>query len=94
MLLAPNELSDVIRLVARDEAISSGIVRLTSEAELRISIIPPDYFRSEQIDVDINRLRSMILQVIKQAYLVNATIIAPVIEEALRRVKCHYLWFC
>jgi hypothetical protein len=68
-------------------------VALTYPAEQKISAVPPRYPPADPIDVDMNRLKSTIQDLIKQAYLVNPNIDTTAIDEALRRVKCHYLWF-
>jgi len=94
MLVTPNELSEVIGVLAGYEAKAIPGASLTNEAELRIGRIPPNYALSEVVEIDLHPLRSMIRDVVKQAYLLKASIDGPTIEQALKRVKCHYLWFC
>jgi hypothetical protein len=93
MLLTPDELSKIIALLARDEAAAVGGVALDYQAEQKISAVPPRFAPSDHIEVDLNRLRAMIKEVIKQAYLLNTSIDPGAINEALKRVNGRYLWF-
>jgi hypothetical protein len=93
MLLTPDELSKIIGLLAKDEAAAVGGVALTYQAEQKISAVPPRYSPSDRIEVDLNRLRSTIREVIKQAYLLNSDLDVAAINEGLKRVTSHYLWF-
>ena len=93
MLLSPDELSKIIGLLARDEAAAVGGLALGYQAEQKISAVPPDYSPCDRIEVDLNRLRWTIKDVIKQAYLLNSNLDLPAIDEGLKRVNCHCLWF-
>jgi len=93
MLLTPDELSKIIALLARDEAAAVGGVALGYQAEQKISTVPPRFSPSDHIEVDLNRLRSTIKDVVKQAYLSNTSIDPVAINEGLKRVKSRYLWF-
>jgi hypothetical protein len=93
MLLTPDELSKIIVLLARDEAAAVGGVALGYQAEQKISTVPPHFSPSDHIEVDLNRLRSTIKDVIKQAYLSNTSIDPVAINDGLKRVKSRYLWF-
>jgi hypothetical protein len=55
--------------------------------------VPPRFPPSDRIEVDLNRLRSTIKDVIKQAYLLNTNIDPAAINEGLKRVNSRYLWF-
>lgn len=93
MLLTPDELSKIIVLLARDEAAAVGGVALGYHAEQEISAVPRTYSPGDHIEVDLNRLRWTIKEVIKQAYLLNANVDAAAINEGLKRVSGRYLWF-
>jgi hypothetical protein len=93
MLLTPDELSKIIALLARDEAAAIGGVALGYQAEQKISAVPSRFPPSDHIEVDLNRLRATIKDVIKQAYLLNTNIDPAAINEGLKRVNGRYLWF-
>ncbi len=93
MLLTPGELSKIIALLARDEAAAVGGVALGYQAEQKISAVPPRFPPSDHIEVDLNRLRATIKEVIKQAYLLNTNIDVAAINDAIKRVNGRYLWF-
>jgi hypothetical protein len=93
MLLTPDELSKIIALLARDEAAAVGGVALGYQAEQKISTVPAHFSPSDHIEVDLNRLRSTIKDVIKQAYLSNTNIDPVAMNDGLSRVKSRYLWF-
>jgi hypothetical protein len=93
MILTPDELSKIIALLARDEAAAVGGVALGYHAEQEISAVPRTYSPGDRIEVDLNRLRWTIKEVIKQAYLLNADVDAAAINQGLKRIKSRYLWF-
>ena len=91
---SPEDLSDLIRELARDEAKSLG-KSLSLDAEDRIATVPPPWDRQSQITVDVQSFHLMIRDVMVIAASEKRNeITLKDIQSALARVKCHYLWFC
>jgi hypothetical protein len=90
----PEDLSKIIREMAERQAKVRG--RGIDNAALnRISLIPVEYSSRKTISVNLAELESMISDVIEVASNVSKGDIGqPEIEVALKKVSCHYLWFC
>jgi hypothetical protein len=90
----PEDLSRIIIDMARRHAANYGRT-LSRQAAERIGRIPPEYRSREQISVDLKQLDAMIEQVVKYAVSSPGDVIGlSEMENALRSVPCHYLWFC
>jgi hypothetical protein len=83
----PEDLRSLIRRIAREEAKREGKVIRESALD-GLARIPQGY---ADIEVDVNRLRKMLADVISIA---PKDIDADGIRQALKDVECHYLWFC
>ena len=94
MLQTPDDLSKIIREIAARQAKARG-KDIFNEALNRISIIPNDYAVKPTISVDLVELESMLSDIIDVAAKNSQrTIGGDEIEAALKKVTCHYLWFC
>lgn len=91
----PEDLSKIIREMAERHAKQLGLA-ISSEALVTIGIIPADFAQQTTIDVDLDKLDMMIGEVIGKAKEGSdgITITRRNLGTALRRVNCHYLWFC
>ena len=90
MQQTPEGLPGLIVRLAREEAAKQN--KYVSDAALDRLIRPPPTFRLNEVDeVDVKRLRRMLRDIIELA---PNEIGSGAIDKALRRVKCHYLWFC
>jgi len=89
----PEDLSKIIREMAQRHAKELGKV-LTAKAEDRIATIPAPYSQQTTITVELKELDAQIWEIMVAASLAKQQIDLPEMEEALRKVKCHYLWLC
>lgn len=89
----PDDLSRIIKEIAQRQASKRGAVFDDAALE-RIGVVPPPYGFQPTITVNLGDLEDMISDIVEIARRYDKTITLPVIEKALREVKCHYLWFC
>jgi hypothetical protein len=90
----PEDLSRIIREMARRIAKEKDLF-LSKEAEDRIGRIPPSHASRDVIEVDLGKLEEMIHDIVSLAGSIGGgKINLGEMEQALKEVKCHYLWFC
>jgi hypothetical protein len=90
----PEDLSRIIREMARRIAKGKSAF-LSEEAEERVGRIPASHAKLDVIEVDLAKLEEMIEDIIALAISIGGSEISlDDMEQALRKVKCHYLWFC
>jgi hypothetical protein len=90
MQQTPDDLPDLIRRTALMEAERQH--KTIFPAALDRLATPPRTFSLNEIgEVDVRRLHRMLHDIIN---LTPSAIGPREIQAALRKVKCHYLWFC
>ena len=90
----PEDLSNIIRRMAREQAKKRG-KDIDGKALDKIGQIPSPYNNQKEISVDLGRLEGMISDIIELANRYSGgSIDLGALEKALIEVKCHYLWFC
>ena len=87
------DVSKLIKQMAREAANKMG-KGLAAPAEERIGQIPPNYAAMKEIPIDQSLLYSTIKDVIELATSSKREIELDDIDTALKKVECHYLWFC
>ncbi len=90
----PEDLSKIIREIAVRHAKIRGR-GIKNDALEQISRIPIEYAEQQTISVNLAELDRMVGDVIELAAQFTKDNIGQLeIDMALRKVTCHYLWFC
>lgn len=99
MVVSPEELSQLIGLIAVAEAARAGAV-LSSETIVNFSRIPSNYASRKSLPIDLTKLDEAISAIITPAAgrldraIGERRISERLLNEARDRAECHYLWFC
>jgi hypothetical protein len=92
--MTPKELSEFIGRLATEAAAKTGR-RLTPGALRRISSVPPQYAAMKRIDVDRDRLQMQINLITEAAFIPGQEVMkVRDVATMLKKIECHYLWFC